>query len=228
MDDYQYLLAVPEFNRATELDPNSPVAWDGLSWALGYITPADAIRAEGAARRALSLEPTMFAAYYHLGRSLVAQRRYSEAEEAFGRAHQLNPAPGTPYYGLAQLFTAKGEWDQAFKMLDKARFDMNDPSDLIQRTFILALQGKTEQAFLKLAEALKAGYQRLFRHSKQVLFFHLCVPMQGSTPCSIVIIRALVDCSRRGSAFDATRLLTFTGQLLTWHFHGLWRSCRTS
>ena len=88
MDKYQYLPAGAEFRKATELDPNNARAWDGLSWALGYQNPPDALVAEKAAREALRLEPTMFGAYYHLGRALISEHRFNDARDAFNHVFE--------------------------------------------------------------------------------------------------------------------------------------------
>ena len=159
MDKYQYLPAGAEFRKATELDPNNARAWDGLSWALGYQNPPDALVAEKAAREALRLEPTMFGAYYHLGRALISEHRFNDARDAFNHALELNPAATSPYLGLAQVFTAEGDYDRALKSLEKGRIDANDPLDLIQRSFIFAEQGKAQSALAELEKALKGGYK---------------------------------------------------------------------
>src|SRR5271168_3511670 len=42
---------------AQALEPDNSLAWDPLSWALGYEQPPDAIETEKAAREAVRLQP---------------------------------------------------------------------------------------------------------------------------------------------------------------------------
>ena len=101
----------------------------------------------------------MFGAYYHLGRALISEHRFNDARDAFNHALELNPAATSPYLGLAQVFTAEGDYDRALKSLEKGRIDANDPLDLIQRSFIFAEQGKAQSALAELEKALKGGYK---------------------------------------------------------------------
>jgi tetratricopeptide (TPR) repeat protein len=68
-------------------------------------------------RKATQLDPNS-------GRALISERRFDEARSAFNRALELNPASTTPYFGLAQLFTAEGDYDHALEMLGRV-----DPDD---------------------------------------------------------------------------------------------------
>ena len=43
---FDYRQAVQEFQEAVRIDPSSPLAWDFLSWALGYQQPPDLPGAE--------------------------------------------------------------------------------------------------------------------------------------------------------------------------------------
>ncbi|MBI2217173.1 MAG: tetratricopeptide repeat protein [Candidatus Rokubacteria bacterium] len=64
--------------------------------------------AEGSLRFALSLDPQLAAAWYHLGMVLVASERRDEAKDAFRKAREL--APGSPFgQAAAERLKALGE-----------------------------------------------------------------------------------------------------------------------
>jgi len=116
---YDYANAAREYRTAIDLNPDNAFAWDMLSWALGYEQPPDAAGAEKAAREAIRLRPSQYAAHYHLGRELLLQQRYVEAIAAFEQARELNPAASLPDLGLGQVYLAQGDYDKALVALSK-------------------------------------------------------------------------------------------------------------
>jgi serine/threonine protein kinase/cytochrome c-type biogenesis protein CcmH/NrfG len=118
-DKYDYAGAAREFRTATELDPDNAYAWDLLSWSLAYEQPPQAVDAEKAVREALRLQPSMYEAHYHLGRALLAQKRYSEAIAAFEQARELSPEASTSDLGLGQVYLAQGDYQKAVALLSK-------------------------------------------------------------------------------------------------------------
>jgi eukaryotic-like serine/threonine-protein kinase len=116
---YDYAGAAREYRTAIDLNPDNAFAWDMLSWALGYEQPPDAAGAEKAAREAIRLRPSQYAAHYHLGRALLFQQRYVEAIAAFEQARELNPAASLPDLGLGQVYLAQGDYDKALAALSK-------------------------------------------------------------------------------------------------------------
>ena len=116
-DKYDYVSAAREYRTAADLDPNSGYASDQLSWALGYQQPPDAIGAEAAARKAIRLQTSLYAAYYHLGRALLLQKRYDEAFAAFEQMRQINRGASSADLGVGQVYLAQGEYDKAVKAL---------------------------------------------------------------------------------------------------------------
>ncbi|HEX8816501.1 MAG TPA: protein kinase [Terriglobales bacterium] len=117
-DRYDYQSAAREFRTATDLDPENGYAWDVLSWALAYQQPPDAIGAESAARKAITLHSTLYSAYYHLGRALLLQKRYDDAFAAFTSMREADPkALDTAHIAFGQLYLAKGEYNEALKSL---------------------------------------------------------------------------------------------------------------
>jgi len=154
---YDYAAAVSELREAVRLEPDNALAWDLLSWALGYEQPPDALEAEKAAQEAVRLQPNSAAPQYHLGRALLFQARYPEAAVAFHRAGEI----GSAMYenlGMAQLSLAQGNYDQAIAYLLKS-----DPG---QKTAIArywlsaayAAKGDKPKALDSLQAAFKLGF----------------------------------------------------------------------
>jgi serine/threonine protein kinase/Tfp pilus assembly protein PilF len=157
---FDYGQAVQEFQEAVRIDPNSPLGWDFLSWALAYQQPPDLARAEKASRESLRLGFSTMSAYYHLGRVLLLQKRYDEAIAAFHQAESLSPASSTPNFGLAQAYLAKGDYDQALSyFLKQEQGERDSLVDLAVLASIYAARHDDEKALATLRRALKGGYQ---------------------------------------------------------------------
>lgn len=82
------------FHRATQLDPESPVAWANLGGA--HLELGALAAAEAALRRALALEPANIVAHYNLGTCLAGQGVAGEALDHLERALMLLETPGQP------------------------------------------------------------------------------------------------------------------------------------
>jgi eukaryotic-like serine/threonine-protein kinase len=157
---YNYPLAVQEFQEAVRLDPNLPIAWDFLAWALAYLQPPDLPAAERASRETLRLGFSNMSGYYHLGRVLLLEKRYDEAIAAFDQAQSLSPDSTTPDFGLAQVYLAKGDYDRAMRHLTKrASNSINTPIEQIVLGSINAAQGDNNKALAAIDKALKGGYR---------------------------------------------------------------------
>ena len=156
--NFDYVRAVTEFREATRLEPDNPLAWDLLSWALGYEQPPDAIEAEKAAREAIRLQPTSAAAQYHLGRALMFQNRYQEAAVAFQRAKEL----GSSRYenlGMAQLALAQASYDEALKYLLAETDAKKTTIDQYWLAAIYSAKGDKDKSFAALQQALQTGFR---------------------------------------------------------------------
>ena len=156
--NFDYARAVTEFREATRLEPDNPLAWDLLSWALGYEQPPDAIEAEKAAREAIRLQPTSAAAQYHLGRALMFQSRYQEAAVAFQRAKEL----GSSRYenlGMAQLALAQANYDEALKYLLAETDAKKTTIDQYWLAAIYSAKGDKDKSFAALQQALQTGFR---------------------------------------------------------------------
>jgi eukaryotic-like serine/threonine-protein kinase len=157
---FDYRQAVQEFQEAVRIDPNSPLGWDFLSWALAYQQPPDLAAAEKASRESLRLGFSTMSAYYHLGRVLLLQKRYDEAIADFHQAESLSPASTTPNFGLAQAYLAKGDYDQALSyFLKQEQGERDSLVDLAVLASIYAARHDDEKALATLRKALERGYQ---------------------------------------------------------------------
>jgi serine/threonine protein kinase len=153
---YDYPAAVAELREAIKLEPDNALAWDLLSWALGYEQPPDAAESEKAAREALRLQPASSAAQYHLARAFIFQKRYQEAEVAIHRAGQI----GDKTYenmGMTQLSLAQGNWDQAVSYGLKLA-GTKTAMGCYWLSAAYAGKGDKEKALSTLQESLKLGY----------------------------------------------------------------------
>ncbi len=155
--NFDYARAVTEFREATRLEPDNPLAWDLLSWALAYEQPPDAIEAEKAAREAIRLQPTSAAAQYHLGRALLFQSRYQEAATAFQRAKEL----GSSRYenlGMAQLALAQANYDEALKYMS----GLDTKKTTIDQYWLAAIysaKGDKDKSLTAMQQALQTGFR---------------------------------------------------------------------
>jgi tetratricopeptide (TPR) repeat protein len=156
---YEYARAAEEFRESLRLERDNALVWMELAWAQSYQQPADAKGAEQAAREAIRLQPTMFTAYYQLGRALLLQGRYTEAIETFRYSLTLNPQYSSPHIGLGQVYLAQGKYDQALAELKLAERTGISPVMVVQRASVYAVKGDKEKALSELTRALDAGYR---------------------------------------------------------------------
>jgi adenylate cyclase len=153
---YDYAHAAGEFREAIRLEPENGFAWDQLSWALGYEQPPQALEAEKAARESVRLLPSLPQAQYHLGRALLLQRRFQEAEAAFQRSSELGG--NLADMGMAQLALAQGNYDQAVARLmsDKGT---KTPLNFYFLASAYSAKGENEKALATLRKSIDAGYR---------------------------------------------------------------------
>jgi serine/threonine protein kinase/Tfp pilus assembly protein PilF len=157
---FDYVRAAEKAREGTNVEPDNAHAWDQLSWALGYQQPPDPVGAEKAAREAIRLQPNMFQAYYHLGRALMQQKRFTEAISALDQAKHISPTSGTADFGLAQVYLAQGDYDRAIAtFLGLPKADQSTPIAHIQLSSAYAARGDKEKALAELQKAIDSGYR---------------------------------------------------------------------
>jgi eukaryotic-like serine/threonine-protein kinase len=148
---YNYYKAAEMLREAVRLGPDDSHAWDALSWALAYEQPPEAVEAEKAARESLRLQPSLKPAFYHLGRALLLQGRYEEANQAFENADASERD-----FGKAQILLAEGKYDAAITLLSKER------GRAINAYFLsaaYAAKGDSEKSLASLGRAFDLGYR---------------------------------------------------------------------
>jgi len=153
---YEYAKAAEALREAVQVAPEDSHAWDVFSWALGYEQPPQAIEAEKAAREAIRLQPSLTPAQYHLGRALLLQGRYEEANRAFERAGELGDS-NYANLGSAQVLLAQGNYDAAAARLLKD----GEPKDAIACYFLsaaYAARGDKAKALAMLQKTFRFGY----------------------------------------------------------------------
>lgn len=115
------------FERATQVDPTLPVAWEGL--ARVAFAESDWAAGEAAARRLTELAPDSADAWGTLGSVLTGAGRYAAAEEALDRAARLAPDRVEPLVGLAQVYLRTKRPERAREAVERAiRIDPGAPA----------------------------------------------------------------------------------------------------
>ncbi|MCD4751128.1 MAG: tetratricopeptide repeat protein [Thermoanaerobaculales bacterium] len=172
-NQYRYIEAESLFREAIRLEPRNAYAWDLLSWALAYQQPPDAEAAEKAARTSISLQASLIGAHYHLGRALVLQCRYGEAEAAFLQSKELDPEFEAADFGLAQVYVATGSYTEALEVLDSLEELRKAPVVPFQKAIVYEALGRREEALKALEEALNLGYGDVDSFAKTEQFVDL-------------------------------------------------------
>jgi DNA-binding winged helix-turn-helix (wHTH) protein/TolB-like protein/Tfp pilus assembly protein PilF len=134
-----------EFEKAIELDPNLTDPHQLLGYYWETMEQFDKAGAE--LRKAQQVAPLMSVVNMDLGDLAYYLRRYDEAIELYGRAHDLDPdfVP-LPFY-LAQAYERKGEYDQAIASCQRTLASTpDDPALLSLLGYAYARAGKKKEA----------------------------------------------------------------------------------
>ncbi len=169
--------ALAAFNRAIELDPLSSGTWYDLGWA--NMATGEWQQARAALTRALQIYPDSSFVNYTVGKLELLQGRTAQALEHFGRTDSFWSAAGEAMaqhslgdedrsqralsglvatYGrsaafqIAEVYAWRGERDQAFEWLDRAREQRDGGLCMIKVEPFLA----TLRSDPRFAEMLKA------------------------------------------------------------------------
>jgi tetratricopeptide (TPR) repeat protein len=104
--------AAAMYERSSKADPRHPVPLQNL-WFLAISRLKDPALGERTARALLALRPDQAAIYHQLAWSLLAQRRFGEAEEAVRAALKLDPANAYALPNLGHLQFRRGAMSDA-------------------------------------------------------------------------------------------------------------------
>jgi TolB-like protein/Flp pilus assembly protein TadD len=142
------------YENALEISPNSAEAWAGLSWAtavltnLGQIDRAEGLRlAEAAARKAVTLDPTLSDAHVRLGQAQLRAGDLRAGLESYRKALELNPDDPLALGVNATMDWRSGDFDRSIELFE--RIEKMDPLSAIwpaNRYRILVLAGRYEEA----------------------------------------------------------------------------------
>jgi len=114
----RYEDAVKEFQRALDLDHNSDETLRSL--AAAYQKLGNALAAEGAFRKAVSLRPNYWGVYSAFGTFYFGQARYADALGMFKRAIELAPLNYTGYVNLGAVYSQLGQYPEAMEALKRS------------------------------------------------------------------------------------------------------------
>lgn len=121
----EWALAIGEYRKALEADPQEPAYWSDLGWA--YFKAGRTGLAEESIRQSLALDPARVVTRANLGWVLLKLGRGAAAEEQFREA--LRRQEGFPFaeFGLGRSLAQQGKWRGAFEAYRRAwRESRND------------------------------------------------------------------------------------------------------
>ena len=156
--NYKYMEDVSELRLAVQEEPDNALAWDMMSWALGYATPPQAVESEKAAREAIRLNPALGYAEYHLGRALYLQGRFPEAMAAFDRCEELAGNPDAANLGRSQALAAQGRYADAVTTIMKRGVSKSMINNYWLSSYY-AGNGEKEKALSTLQKSFDYGFR---------------------------------------------------------------------
>lgn len=150
--------------RATQLQPNSAIAFDRLGVAMMTrgIFNGDT---EAAFRRAVQIDPTFIVARVHLARVLRHLNRYNEADPLYKSA--IDEAKDAPTLVLiADGLQADQHWDESDGVLRRAlQMDPRNPGALFLLGRLLAVNKKYDEAEPVLKRAIEVNPKNFAAHN---------------------------------------------------------------
>lgn len=107
--------ALKVYETALELNPNSPIAWDGKGMVLGNLGRSkEALQAH---LQAISLDPDFARAWNNKGVALSELKCYEEALEAYVQTVKLDPSFATAWYNMALTSAMLGDREKMIEGL---------------------------------------------------------------------------------------------------------------
>lgn len=154
--------AIDDYTQAVVKDPNDAAAYVGLANSYNLapeimgMAPASAFpRAQAAAERALLLAPKSPDAHRALGFTLFWWAHDALRGEAeFKRALELDPEAPLTHHWYANVLAARGDL-RALSEINLALAEAPSPAVLIDKGWILSMQGRHEEAKALLGELVR-------------------------------------------------------------------------
>jgi Tfp pilus assembly protein PilF len=122
-NNYKFLLAKEEFEKAIIFDPNFAAAYSGLAMSytgaahFGYLLPKDVLNnAKRFSTKALSIDSTSIEAHVALGETFLAHWDIASAEKYLKRAVELNPNNDLASNKYSYLLCILGKFDEGIEL----------------------------------------------------------------------------------------------------------------
>jgi Flp pilus assembly protein TadD len=106
-------------------------------------------------RTTLQIAPNFKEAHDQLGRVLLQQKKYAEAEAEFGEILQLNPSNASAHTCLGYALAAQGKYADAEAEYSNALMLKPDDADISQALALIRLKAESEKKLASLYDALK-------------------------------------------------------------------------
>jgi tetratricopeptide (TPR) repeat protein len=110
--------ALPLFQRAVELDPKHPQAWNHIG--LAYMQLGQLDNAISAFRKQIEIDPASEHSWDYLGVALQQLKKYDDAAAAYRKQIELNPLDPVAHGALGALLLIQERYADAVVELDKA------------------------------------------------------------------------------------------------------------
>lgn len=105
------------FKKATEKDPNDPMAWYGLGYCYaGLNNPQDAIKAY---KQAIKMNPDDETSYFNLGNYYNKLGQHEEAIGAYKSVVRINPKFEAAYFNLGLMYARLSRFDDGKQAFEK-------------------------------------------------------------------------------------------------------------
>jgi tetratricopeptide (TPR) repeat protein len=118
MSQGKYVDAIQYCDKALEINPSNPLAWDFRGICLSMLgRPADALPHFG---KALEINPRDYTALFQTGYALGNLKRYQEAIQYFGKALEINPAEYASWHNVGLNLINLRNYQGAIQCFDKA------------------------------------------------------------------------------------------------------------
>jgi len=117
-------------------------------------------------KQAIEIEPNCFACRYNLGRSYIALKKYSDAQEIFDRLAKENPKSANVLSTLGEVFSLRGDDKKALPLLKKSlELDSGDSITLNNYGISLHNTGKYEEALGAFNKAIEIQPELVEAHN---------------------------------------------------------------
>ena len=110
--------ALPLLQRAVELDPKHPQAWNHIG--LAYMQLGQLDDAVSSFRKQIEIDPSSEHSWDYLGVALQQQKKYDDAAAAYRKQIELNPLDPVAHGALGGLLLVQERYSDAVVELDKA------------------------------------------------------------------------------------------------------------